>query len=68
MAQAIAHGCKFLNCLIQFICLGREHLPVDFRAAVGGEHKSDFIQRETGGPPQSDERQALENIGIEQAA
>jgi hypothetical protein len=52
--QAIAHRAKPADRLVELNGLGGEHLPVDARPPVRGEHERDLIEREAGGAPHRD--------------
>ena len=47
--------------------LGREQLPVDARPPVRREHACNLIEREAGGAPEHDQREALQHGGPEYA-
>ncbi len=66
MPKAIAHGARFAARPVQFVRLGREHLPVDTRPPIRREHERNFVKREPGGSPKRDERQLFQHTGIEQ--
>lgn len=68
MPQAVAHGAKFSDCLVQVVRFGQEHVPVDMQLSVRGEHECDLVEREAGGAPEGNQRQSFQYIRIEQAA
>lgn len=68
MAQAVAHGDQFADRSVQFVGLGSKLSPVDTRPSVGCEHLGNVIEREAGRAPQRDQRQAVQDLPIEQPA
>jgi hypothetical protein len=52
--QAVAHGAQLADRAVELVRLGREHLAVDARLALGREHARDLVEREAGGAPQRD--------------
>ncbi|MCY1452106.1 hypothetical protein D9M71_690080 [compost metagenome] len=68
MPQPVPHGAQLADGRIQLVGLGREHLPIDARRAVRGEHQRDLFERQARGTPQADQRQPLQHLLAEQAA
>ena len=68
MAQAVAHGSELADGSVEFVGLGREHLPVDARYASRREHVADLFERKARGAADRNKRQPLEHAGVEQAA
>ena len=68
MLQAISHGLQLPDRPVDLICLGAEYRPVDLRIPFRCEHLRYFLQRESCGLPERNQRQPFENVGIERAA
>jgi hypothetical protein len=68
VAQAVAHGGEPADGVVQLLRFSDEHLPIDARLAIGRKHAGDLLQREAGGAPEPNQRQALQHDGIEDAA
>ncbi len=67
MAQAIAHGAELADGAVQLGALVQQHPPIDARLPVGREHRRDLVQRKTGGPAQRDQREPVQDAGVEHA-
>lgn len=68
MAQPVAHRDELADRSIQLVGLGGKLPPVDTRPSVGREHSGNFIEREARRAPQCDQRQAIQDLQIEQPA
>ena len=67
MAQAPLHGAQLPDGLAEFLRLGGEHPSVNSRPAVRRKHARDLVERKTGGTPERDQRQPLQDAMIEEA-
>jgi hypothetical protein len=54
--------------LVKLLCLGGEHPSIDARPPIRREHAPDLIQREPTRAPERDQREPLEDSGIEEAS
>jgi len=63
--QAVSHGSQLANRPVQFFGLCGEHLSVDPRPAIRREHARDLIEAEAGRASERDEREAVQNTGVE---
>ncbi len=68
MPQSVPHRTQSANQDVEFVRLGGEHLPVDPHLSARPEHARDFVQGETGGAPDPDQRQSLQHARIEKPA
>lgn len=68
MPQAVAHGAKFSDCLVQVVRFGQEHVPVNMQLPARGKHECDLVEREASGTPEGNRRQSFQHIWCEQAA
>lgn len=63
--QTITHRGQLAEGPIQFLRFGDEHLPVDAQSTIRRKHQRNLIEGESCGAPQCDDREALQNAGIE---
>ena len=66
MPQTLAHSNQPADCPVQFLCLRRQHSPIDARLPVCCSHIPKFIKRKTCGTPHRDECQAFQYTRIVQ--
>src|SRR4051794_32141366 len=67
VTHTFAHRGELANGRIELVGFRGEHLPIDARPPAGGESAPDLVQREPREPPQRDESQPLEHVGLEDA-
>ena len=66
--QSIAHRAKLADPSVELVGFRSEQFSIDARRSMRREHARDLIEREAGGAPEGDEREALDHAGVEEAS